>query len=65
MAFLEEGENTLGGQAIEFFEQALAIDPNYAEAYAGIALAYSGLGQVGGSIVFARLKFFRRLGRLP
>ena len=34
-------------QAIVFFEQALAIDPRYALAYAGIAMAYTELGEVG------------------
>ena len=31
-------------KAIEYYNQALAIDPNYAQAYAGIAVAYNALG---------------------
>ena len=34
-------------QAIEFFEKAVEKDPNYADAHAGIALAYENLGEVG------------------
>jgi tetratricopeptide (TPR) repeat protein len=30
--------------AIELFETALSLDPNYADAYAGLAVLYSGLG---------------------
>jgi serine/threonine-protein kinase len=32
-------------QSIEFFEQAVKLDPNYAEAYSGLADAYSLLGE--------------------
>ena len=31
-------------QAREYFEQAIALDPNYAQAYAGLADAYQFLG---------------------
>jgi TolB-like protein len=34
-------------QSIEFFERAVEKDPDYAEAYAGIAAAYDGLTGVG------------------
>jgi DNA-binding winged helix-turn-helix (wHTH) protein/TolB-like protein/Tfp pilus assembly protein PilF len=37
-------------QAIEFFNQAIAIDPNYGEAYAGLADCYNML------VVYGRLK---------
>jgi TolB-like protein/Tfp pilus assembly protein PilF len=40
-----KGEDPRKG--IDFFEQALALDPGYALAHAGIADAYSFLGQVG------------------
>ena len=32
------------GKALEYFEQAIEIDPNYAEAYAGLSFTYSALG---------------------
>ncbi|MGH7549098.1 MAG: protein kinase domain-containing protein [Gemmatimonadales bacterium] len=35
------------GKGIEYFEQAIARDPGYALAYAGMALAYSELGEGG------------------
>lgn len=41
--YTEEGMR----QAIVFFEQALAIDPGYALAHAGIAMAYTELGETG------------------
>ena len=41
--YTEEGMR----QAIVFFEQAIAIDPGYALAYAGIAMAYTDLGECG------------------
>jgi tetratricopeptide (TPR) repeat protein len=34
-------------QAIEFFEQAIARDPRYALAHAGVALAFTELGETG------------------
>ena len=34
-------------QAIEYFEQAISADPNYAPAYAGLADAYQTLGWLG------------------
>jgi serine/threonine-protein kinase len=34
-------------QAIEYFERAIARDPNFAPAYAGIANAYTELGEIG------------------
>lgn len=36
-------------KAIENFEQAIRLDPNYARAYAGLAFAYQGLGVRGSS----------------
>ncbi len=36
-------------KAIENFEQAIRLDPNYARAYAGLAYAYQSLGVRGGS----------------
>ncbi len=36
-------------KAIENFEQAIRLDPNYARAYAGLAYAYQGLGVRGSS----------------
>ncbi len=41
--YTQEGQQ----QAIEYFEQAIARDPSYALAYAGVALAYGELGEVG------------------
>jgi DNA-binding winged helix-turn-helix (wHTH) protein/tetratricopeptide (TPR) repeat protein len=35
-------------KAIEYFEQAVRLDPNYALAFAGIAHAYSAIGTLGG-----------------
>lgn len=35
-------------KAIEYFEQAIRIDPNFARAYAGLAYAYFGLAGMGG-----------------
>ena len=35
-------------KAIEYFEQAIRLDPNYAQAYAGLAYAYFGLAGMGG-----------------
>ena len=35
-------------KAIEYFEQAIRLDPNYAHAYAGLAYAYVGLAGMGG-----------------
>jgi eukaryotic-like serine/threonine-protein kinase len=32
------------GKALDYFRQAIAIDPSYASAYAGLALAYARLG---------------------
>jgi serine/threonine protein kinase len=44
--------NTRSGEAdkkaIEYFEQAIRIDPNYAQAYAGLAYAYFGVAGMGG-----------------
>jgi TolB-like protein/Flp pilus assembly protein TadD/tRNA A-37 threonylcarbamoyl transferase component Bud32 len=34
-------------QAITFFERAIALDPGYALAHAGLAMAYTELGEVG------------------
>jgi serine/threonine-protein kinase len=34
-------------EGIEYFERAIALDPSYAMAYAGIALAYSELAETG------------------
>ena len=34
-------------QAIDYFERAIARDPNFAPAYAGIANAYTELGEIG------------------
>ena len=34
-------------QAIEYFERAIARDPHFAAAYAGIATAYTELGEIG------------------
>jgi TolB-like protein/DNA-binding winged helix-turn-helix (wHTH) protein/Tfp pilus assembly protein PilF len=34
-------------QSIDFFQQAIAIDPNYAEAYSGLADSYTTLGYLG------------------
>jgi serine/threonine protein kinase len=34
-------------KAIEYFEEAIRLDPNYAQAYAGLAHAYLGLGGMG------------------
>ncbi len=34
-------------QGIDFFHQAIAIDPNYAEAYSGLADSYTTLGYLG------------------
>ena len=38
-------------QAIEYFEQAITIDPNYALAYAGLSDSYTGLGDAGLSAI--------------
>ena len=38
-------------KAIEFFEQAIEKDPNYALAYAGIAQAYAEFGRLGAAAV--------------
>ena len=46
----EEGLN----RSIEYFKQAIAIDPNYAQAYAGLAASY---GVLGGSYLPAREMF--------
>jgi tetratricopeptide (TPR) repeat protein len=35
-------------KAIEYFEQAIHLDPNYAQAYAGLAYAYYGSSAMGG-----------------
>ena len=35
-------------KAIEYFEQAVKLDPNYAPAYAGLANAYTAMALVGG-----------------
>ena len=35
-------------KAIEYFEQAVRLDPNYAQAYAGMAYAYRASGSLGG-----------------
>src|SRR5207249_3398753 len=34
-------------KGIEYFEQAIAKDPNYAQAYAALAMAYTELGETG------------------
>lgn len=49
---LNEGRNApVGGHlfedAIKYFQQAIQIDPNYAEAYAALARAYHWLGSMG------------------
>ncbi len=44
--FLKKGRYSLG-KALDFFGKALEKDPNYAEAYAGIALVYACWGQSG------------------
>ena len=47
-------------EALELFQQAIAVDPNYARAWAGIADCYGQMGQWGGSLDLAELV---RLGR--
>jgi TolB-like protein/Tfp pilus assembly protein PilF len=37
-------------RAVEYFQQALGADPNYAVAYAGLADTYAVLGSVGGAM---------------
>jgi DNA-binding winged helix-turn-helix (wHTH) protein/tetratricopeptide (TPR) repeat protein len=37
-AILQSGDDATKGEAIKFFRQAVAIDPRYAEAWAGIAI---------------------------
>ena len=36
-------------EAVDDFEQAIRLDPNYAHAYAGLAYAHFGMGTAGGS----------------
>ena len=49
---LNEAQNAPAGddlfkEAIQYFQQAIQIDPNYAEAYAALARAYHWLGSLG------------------
>jgi tetratricopeptide (TPR) repeat protein len=46
-------KRTVGGhqKAIEFFANAIALDPNYAQAYAGLADAYALLGSWPNSVL--------------
>jgi serine/threonine-protein kinase len=53
--YTQEGQR----KAIEYFEQAIARDPGYALAYAGVAFAYGELGEIGGlrpDVAYARAK---------
>jgi DNA-binding winged helix-turn-helix (wHTH) protein/tetratricopeptide (TPR) repeat protein len=52
-----QGENLTARQstpealkAVEYFEQAIRLDPNFARAYAGLARAYITLGVAGGAL---------------
>ncbi len=51
--YLRKGWHSYG-RGIEFFEKALEKDPNYAEAYAGIAHAYYIMGRFGVTEPYAR-----------
>ncbi len=37
-------------KAVEYFEQAIRLDPNFARAYSGMAYAYRALGSLGGGL---------------
>jgi adenylate cyclase len=39
-----------GKQAVEFFEQAVRLDPDYARAWAGVAFAHRSLSDIGGEV---------------
>ena len=45
---LEVIEKTRDAAALKFFERAIELDPDYAQAHAGIAIAYSQLAFTGG-----------------
>jgi len=52
-----ESENTESENAIPFFRQAIELDPNFAEAYAGIAEAYAVRGERAKSIEYFNKAF--------
>jgi TolB-like protein/DNA-binding winged helix-turn-helix (wHTH) protein/Tfp pilus assembly protein PilF len=45
--FIEKRTTTGFNRAVDYFQQAVRIDPRFAEAYAGLARAYNALGTYG------------------